>query len=202
WITPQRFTPMTHSQSWWVADSRPPCTVTPALLHSTWTAPHCLNARSARVCTSARRLTSVLTVMASLPASFTAVTVPSIPASSTSATTTRAPARARPRHSSRPIPLAPPVTTATLSRTLSMAPPVTSTRCARRWRVWRQGREMSSVSARARWYPGEDDRPSRPDSTRSAPGGQVMEYRLPTTVVPARYDIRLEPDLDAATFTG
>src|SRR5438093_2865945 len=59
---------------------------------------------------------------------------------------------------------------------------------------------MSSVSAQARWYPGEDDRPSRPDSTRSAPGGQVMEYRLPTTVVPARYDIRLEPDLDAATF--
>src|SRR5437867_6409389 len=61
---------------------------------------------------------------------------------------------------------------------------------------------MSSVSAQARWYPGEDDRPSRPDSTRSAPGGQVMEYRLPTTVVPARYDLRLEPDLDAATFTG
>src|SRR5213594_2272788 len=61
---------------------------------------------------------------------------------------------------------------------------------------------MSSVSAQARWYPGDDDRPSRPDSTRSAPGGQVMEYRLPTTVVPARYDIRLEPDLDAATFTG
>src|SRR5438093_8112589 len=59
---------------------------------------------------------------------------------------------------------------------------------------------MSSVSAQARWYPGEDDRPSRPDSTRSAPGGQVMEYRLPTTVVPARYDIRLEPELDAATF--
>src|SRR6266511_3183474 len=61
---------------------------------------------------------------------------------------------------------------------------------------------MSSVSAQARWYPGDDDRPSRPDSTRSAPGGQVMEYRLPTTVVPARYDLRLEPDLDAATFTG
>jgi puromycin-sensitive aminopeptidase len=29
-----------------------------------------------------------------------------------------------------------------------------------------------------------------------------MDYRLPSTVVPSRYDIRLEPDLDAATFAG
>jgi puromycin-sensitive aminopeptidase len=29
-----------------------------------------------------------------------------------------------------------------------------------------------------------------------------MDYRLPATVVPTRYDIRLEPDLDAATFVG
>jgi puromycin-sensitive aminopeptidase len=29
-----------------------------------------------------------------------------------------------------------------------------------------------------------------------------MDYRLPATAVPARYEIRLEPDLEAATFAG
>ena len=29
-----------------------------------------------------------------------------------------------------------------------------------------------------------------------------VDYRLPTTVAPSRYDLRLEPDLDNATFSG
>ena len=61
--------------------------------------------------------------MAALPALATSATVSAIPASSRSATTTRAPSRAKARDSARPIPLAPPVTTATLPFKLSIGLP-------------------------------------------------------------------------------
>ncbi|WP_447975452.1 M1 family metallopeptidase [Nitrospira sp. Kam-Ns4a] len=42
------------------------------------------------------------------------------------------------------------------------------------------------------------DEPERPDQRRHS----VDPYRLPQHIVPTRYDIRLEPDLAAATFAG
>ena len=47
WMTPQRLTPIAHSQSLWVTASSPPQRATPALLQTTWTAPNSVNARSA-----------------------------------------------------------------------------------------------------------------------------------------------------------
>ncbi|HEY8526811.1 MAG TPA: M1 family metallopeptidase [Acidimicrobiales bacterium] len=43
--------------------------------------------------------------------------------------------------------------------------------------------------------------PDVPDVT-TAPDVQANPYRLPRTVRPRRYDLTLEPDLDAATFSG
>ncbi len=133
WITPQRLTPIAHSQSLWVTASRPPQRATPALLQTTCTAPNSVNARSARACTSVRRLTSVFTARPRRPAWVTPATVSAMPVSSRSATTTSAPSRAKSSASARPIPLAPPVTTAVRPCRLvrgtapSVAPP--SARC-------------------------------------------------------------------------
>src|SRR5262245_8059569 len=43
---------------------------------------------------------------------------------------------------------------------------------------------------------------SRPGRVGSPFMDDEARYRLPRTVVPRRYDLVLEPDLDAATFTG
>src|SRR5215467_12846509 len=123
WITPQRFTPSTHSQSRWVADSRPPWMATPALLQTTCTAPISDHARSASVCTDASVVTSVLTVRALVPALRMPTAVSAMLTSSISATTTWAPSPAKARESARPIPLPPPVTTAVLPLSVSMESP-------------------------------------------------------------------------------
>src|SRR4029453_5863358 len=137
WMTPQRLTPIAHSQSLWLTDSSPPHRATPALLHTTWTPPNSAKVRAARVSTSARRLTSVRTARPRRPARPTPVTVSAMPAPSRSATTTFAPPRAKSRASARPIPLAPPVTTAVRSFRLvrgtapSVAPAMQRVKCVR-----------------------------------------------------------------------
>src|SRR5262252_8229669 len=66
---------------------------------------------------------------------------------------------------------------------------------------------------RAGWYPPSgpraSSRPAPSPSTRTGArrlsaerGAPVNSHRLPRTVVPGRYDIRLEPDLDTATYAG
>src|SRR3984893_7683766 len=97
-----------------------------------------------------------------------------------SATTTRAPSPAKARQRARPMPLAPPVTTAVLSLRFSIGSP----RCV----------DPPSLTPRI-----GDVKCSRAATMVSS---GAMDYRLPTTVVPQRYDLRLEPNLEAATFTG
>src|SRR4029453_11270341 len=104
----------THCQSRWVARSRPPQAAPPGLLQSTWTAPNVLNTRSARAWTWPSSVTSVRTVSASAPWALTCRPTTSMAASSRSAITTLAPSWASASTSARPIPLPPPVTTATL----------------------------------------------------------------------------------------
>src|SRR5437588_3284479 len=67
WITPQRLTPITHSHvvSGTSHDNPPP--PTPALLHTTCTAPNRDIAASASACTCAGSVTSVTTPSTSAP---------------------------------------------------------------------------------------------------------------------------------------
>src|SRR5437762_2465238 len=94
------------------ADSSPPHIATPALLQSTCTAPKASKARAASACICARSATSVRTARALTPSACASPATAAMPASSRSATTTLAPSRANRWISARPIPLAPPVTTA------------------------------------------------------------------------------------------
>src|SRR5580704_14382839 len=91
----------------------PPPDVTPALLKRRWQAPSCAKTSSASASTEAAEETSVTTPL-TLPASANSFTATSSTGSSTSAMTTRAPSSSSDSVMPRPMPAAPPVTTATL----------------------------------------------------------------------------------------
>src|SRR3984957_17943194 len=91
----------------------PPPEVTPALLKSRWHAPSLANTSAANASTEAADETSVSTPR-TLPASSSSFTAAWSTGSSTSAMTTRAPSSNSASVMPRPMPAAPPVTTATL----------------------------------------------------------------------------------------
>src|SRR5918997_6576775 len=116
WITPQTFTSSAQRQSLSVwSHIRPSAPApTPALLHRTWTAPWASSVASRSASTEAKSATSVTTPATSNPSSRRAATVASRTGASTSASITFMPSRAKRSPMARPMPLAPPVTTATL----------------------------------------------------------------------------------------
>ncbi len=120
--TPMRLTPIVHSHTASGASTMPP-PPTPALLHTTWTAPNAESARSRTASTSAATATSATTPTAATPAASSSATVAASGASSTSASASRMPSEANRRARARPIPLAPPVTTATRSCSSRIEPP-------------------------------------------------------------------------------
>src|SRR3990170_3495387 len=113
WITPQRFTPSTHSQSFSVFCHVTPPTPTPALLHRTWTAPIVSTVNLASASTSSDLETSVRFAVTAAPAAFSSRSVRFSASSSRSASTTFMPSAANRPAIARPMPLAAPVTTAT-----------------------------------------------------------------------------------------
>src|ERR1051326_2257128 len=115
WITPHRLTPIAHSQSFHVASHGAPSAVTPALLNSKCTWPNVSSVWRASSSTSLRFETSVLTASTVPPASFSSVSALVRSASWMSARTTFMPAPTHRSAIARPMPLAAPVITATLS---------------------------------------------------------------------------------------
>ncbi len=120
WITPQRLTPSVHSQSARsIAEiDAPPAT--PALFITTSAGPQADVQASRSPSTDAHSATSHGTASTSPPAAAMAAAVSSSGGCSMSATTTLIPSAANACATARPIPLAPPVTTATLPVSASM----------------------------------------------------------------------------------
>ena len=105
--------PRTHSQSSIVVFEIGANIPTPALLHSTWTAPKASIVAAASASTSDSCETSVGTPITSCPSARRTATASSSGSARTSAATTRMPAPANARTMPRPMPAAAPVTTAT-----------------------------------------------------------------------------------------
>src|SRR5579862_4344796 len=124
WITPHRFTPSTHSQGSVGPNHGSDRLDTPALLHTTCTAPNRWRAAAARARTEASSLTSVGTTSVSTPGRRTCSAAVASAASSTSASTTWSPEAAKRFAKARPIPLAAPVTTATFPGSNSIPLPL------------------------------------------------------------------------------
>src|SRR5438094_381140 len=116
-MTPQTFTAKSHSASRSGVSITGASAPTPALLQRTSTRPKAAQARSASASTDARSVTSHATPMLRTPARASSAAASLARVASTSATTTLAPRAARARAIPRPMPLAPPVTTATLPAT-------------------------------------------------------------------------------------
>src|SRR3990172_2359079 len=125
WMTPHRLTPRTHSQSFTVCCQITPPTPTPALLQSTCTPPKVSTVNLASASMSSPRDTSVRFEATVAPFAFISLSVRSRACCSTSASTTFIPSDAKRSAIARPMPLAPPVTTATLPLS-SFTPPSSS----------------------------------------------------------------------------
>src|ERR1700687_1191851 len=121
--TPKTLTAKVHSASAPRTSVSGPATPTPALLHRLSPRPNSAHARSARASTEARSVTSHFTPMLCAPDARNSAATCSARDASMSATTTCAPSATSARAIPRPMPLAPPVTTPTLSRSLMRLPP-------------------------------------------------------------------------------
>src|SRR5262245_19476279 len=122
-MTLHRLTPRTHSQSASELSQAETPAHTPALLHSRWTAPQVARVCWAKASTSWALDTSVTTASTGAPVACRAAAVAVKASPSTSANTTFIPSCAHRSARARPMPLAAPVITATLSLNSFMVPP-------------------------------------------------------------------------------
>src|SRR5262245_10560538 len=122
WTTPQRLTPTTHSHSARVLSQMAASVPTPALLQSKWTAPKASSVFWASASRSLAWETSVRTASTVAPEAFRLASAFANGSPSTSARTAFMPSCTQRSARARPMPLAAPVMTATLSLKSFMAP--------------------------------------------------------------------------------